>query len=81
MLKAVWGYLSDKLLLPLSDLTRETATEALKKKNVEQDTVEKLMRVIDQCEFARYAPEGSTGSMDKLYEEAMAVISELEEKL
>ena len=81
VLKAVWGYLSDKLLLPLSDLTRETATEALKKKNVEQDTVEKLMRVIDQCEFARYAPEGSTGSMDKLYEEAMAVISELEEKL
>jgi len=81
VLKAVWGYLSDKLSLPLSDLTRETAAETLKKQNVEKDTIEKLIRVIDQCEFARYAPESSTGPMDKLYEEAVSVISELEEKL
>ncbi len=81
VLKAMWGYLSDKLSLPLSDLTRETASEALEKHGIDKDAIERLMRVIDQCEFARYAPEGSAGPMDKLYGEAVAVISELEEKL
>ena len=81
VLKAVWGYLSDKLTLPLSDLTRETAFEVLKNRNIDKDSIEKLMRVIDQCEFARYAPEEKEGPMDKLYQDAVSVISELEQKL
>ncbi len=81
VLKALWGYLSDKLTLPVSDLTRESAAQALEKRNVDKDSVEKLLRVIDQCEFARYAPEGSAGPMDKIYQEAVEIISELEEEL
>ena len=41
----------------------------------------RLIRVIDQCEYARYAPEGASGGMDKLYEETVEIISELEQKL
>jgi hypothetical protein len=81
VLKAVWGYLSDKMLLPLSDLTRESAARALEERGITKDMIERLIRVIDQCEYARYAPEGESGAMDKLYEEAVAIISELEQKL
>ena len=81
VLKAVWGYLSDKMLLPLSDLTRDTAARALGERGVSKDLIERLIRVIDQCEYARYAPEGASGGMDKLYEETVEIISELEQKL
>ncbi len=81
VLKAVWGYLSDKMLLPLSDLTRDTAARALEEKEISKDLIERLIRVIDQCEFARYAPEGESGAMDRLYEETVEIISELEQKL
>ncbi len=82
VLKALWGYLSDKMLLPVSDLTRETAARALEERGVSKDLIERLLRVIDRCEYARYAPEGgSDAAMDKLYEETVAVISELEQKL
>ncbi len=81
VLRAMWGYLSDKMLLPLSDLTRESAAAALESQGISKDLIERLLRVIDQCEFARYAPEGESGAMDKLYKEAVEVISELEEKL
>ncbi len=81
VLKAVWGYLSDKMLLSLSDLTRDTAARALGERGISKDLIERLIRVIDQCEYARYAPEGASGGMDKVYEETVAIISELEQKL
>ena len=81
VLRAMWGYLSDKMFLPMSDLTRERAAAALESRGVGKDLIERLMRVIDQCEFARYAPEGDTGAMDKLYKEAVEIISQLEQKL
>jgi hypothetical protein len=81
VLKAMWGYLSDKLYLPPSDLTRDTASRTMEKYHIDKDSVEKMLRVIDQCEFARYAPEEASGPMDTLYREAVAVISELEDKL
>ena len=82
VLKALWGYLSDKMLLPVSDLTQETAARALEERGVSKELIERLLRVIDRCEYARYAPESDAGAaMDKLYEETVAVISELEQKL
>lgn len=80
-LKALWGYLSDKLGLPVSDLTREKAEKMLKSYGISSELIEQLIFVLDQCEFARYAPEGKKLQNDKLYREALEVISTLEQKL
>ncbi len=76
--KATWLYLSDKLNIPLSALSRETATEAMSTRKV-PDTVQKhLDDVIWECETALYASGGSQ-KMAYIYDEAIKVISDLED--
>lgn len=76
--KAIWLYLSDKLSIPLSGLSRETATEAMSKRNVPADVQKKLEDVIWECENALYASGGSR-QMSDTYEDAVKVISNLED--
>lgn len=70
VIKALWGYLSDKLSIPVADLNREKASAALLEKGISQETVAKLMKVIDDCEFARYAPAAFSGTMNEIYDGA-----------
>ncbi|MCD6011282.1 MAG: hypothetical protein K0Q79_1144 [Flavipsychrobacter sp.] len=76
--KAIWLYLSDKLGIPLSSLSRETATIAMNNRNVPEAIQRNLENVIWECETALYATGGSK-QMAHTYEEAIKVISELEE--
>jgi hypothetical protein len=78
ILKAIWGYLSDKLNIPLSDLTRESAVEALRERSIREEQITKLVSVLDACEFARYAPASSGSEAEKLYEDASNFISSVE---
>ena len=77
--KAIWLYLSDKLSIPLSSLSRETATEAMKTRKVNDATQKSLENVIWECETALYATGGSK-QMAHTYEEAIKVISDLEDE-
>ena len=77
-LKALWGYLSDKLLLPLSELTRENVAAELKKYGADDDLTDRTIRIVDTCEFARYAPSQSDEAMDTLYAETLEVIGKME---
>lgn len=81
VLKACWGYLSDKLLIPLSGLNRDNARKALLEKMVGEESVNKLMDVIEQCEYARYAPASSAGDMDRIYGDTINIITEIEQKI
>lgn len=81
MLKAYWGYLSDKLNIPLADLSRDTIREVLEKKNVSADVIAAFIGVVDLCEFARYAPEAGQIQMESEYENAIGIISKLEQQI
>ncbi len=70
VIKALWGYLSDKLSIPVADLNREKAASALLEKGISQDVVSELMKIIDDCEFARYAPAAFNGTMNEIYDGA-----------
>jgi hypothetical protein len=74
VIKALWGYLSDKLSIPLADLNREKASSALLEKGISQDVVSELMKIIDDCEFARYAPAAYSGTMNEIYDGAAKVM-------
>jgi hypothetical protein len=76
--KAIWLYLSDKLSIPLSALSRETAAEAMNMRNVPEATQKNLENVMWECETALYASGGSK-QMAITYEEAIKVISDLED--
>jgi hypothetical protein len=76
--KAIWLYLSDKLSIPLSALSRETATEAMNKRKVPASVQQKLEKVIWECETSLYA-SGGTAQMAHVYDEAVQVITELED--
>ncbi|WP_439185721.1 BatD family protein [Carboxylicivirga taeanensis] len=81
VLRALWGYLSDKLTLPLSELSKDNAGEILKQSQVSDEVVTEIMQILDTCEFARYAPASGAGEMDKLYKQTIATISQLENQI
>jgi hypothetical protein len=77
--KAIWLYLSDKLNIPLSSLSKERAEDAMSSRNVPASLQQKMELVIDDCETALYAGIGGTQQMNKTYSDAVEVISKLEE--
>ncbi len=81
MLHALWGYLSDKLSIPLSELSRENATENLSSHHVDQQTVNDFIELLDTCEYAKYAPPTESGQMDLVYGKASEIINKLENKI
>ena len=81
ILKAFWGYLSDKLGIPVADLNRESAVAGLINKNVDQQVITDFEDVIDQCEFARYAPSGGSEARHELYKKAEATMSRFEKQI
>lgn len=78
VLQAVWGYLSDKLSLPLSELTRDNVAAELAKYGASEELITRFMEILDTCEFAQYAPSQSDSAMDKLYEETIDAIGKME---
>ena len=79
--KAMWGYLSDKLSIPVSNLTSDNARLELKEKNISESDVEEFMRIISVCEFARFAPAVETSEMSLMYNSAHRLISNFEQNI
>ncbi len=78
ILKAIWGYLSDKLNIPVSDLTRTNAIAALKEQGIDEDNIDKLSKILDTCEFARFAPSSSGTEAESIYEGTSQFIKSVE---
>lgn len=78
MLKAVWGYLSDKMSIPTSELNRDNVQTILSERGADEELVKAFMDIISTCEFARYAPSQSDAAMDELYEQAVKAIDKME---
>jgi len=80
VLKALWGYLSDKLTIPISELNRDNISENLLKLNIEQSVVSEFINILDQCEFARYSPASAHDTlMANVYEDASKIIGQFEQ--
>jgi len=76
--RAILGYTSDKLNLSLSDMSRDKIEESLILRNVKEDNIHQLLSLIEQCEYARYAPDPGGDNMDKNYSKALDLISSME---
>ncbi len=81
VLKAMWGYLSDKLNIPVADLSKDTSKEALVRNNIDEELMNTFYYIIDNCEYARYSPEHESEEMHELYDKAVRTIIKLQQKL
>jgi len=79
VLKALWGYVSDKFNIPLADLSRDKVYEVAALHNISVDIVDEMMKILDHCEFSRYAPAQGSGQMQEVYQSAVNVISKFEQ--
>jgi hypothetical protein len=77
VIRALWGYLSDKLNIPMADLSRNTVKETLAEKGIDENIINNFVEVIDNCEFAKYAPASVENQMEQDYDKARQVINKL----
>lgn len=78
VLKALWGYISDKLCIPVSQLSKDNIEAELQKYGVSDELIHRFIDALNECEFARYAPGDESKAMDKVYSVAIDVISQME---
>ena len=78
VLKAVWGYLSDKLNIPGSELNKENIASNLAEYGADQQLVDDIMRLLDDCEFAQYAPSQDDSRIGETYDLACDVMDRIE---
>ena len=81
ILKAIWGYLSDKLNIPVSDLTRNNAITSLIERGIDEDRIKNLTGILDACEYARFAPSASGTEAATIYEGASQFIKSVENSI
>mgnify|MGYP002853728744 CR=1 FL=1 len=78
MLNALWGYMSDKLSIPVSELSKDNINAELEQYGIDEQLRKASIDLIDKCEFAQYAPELASGDMNAVLDEAAGVIDRLE---
>ena len=77
MLKALWGYMSDRLDIPMSNLSKDRIREELFERSVDETQTGEYIRIISECEEAQYSP-ASSARMNEIYREGVSLVSELE---
>ena len=77
MLRALWGYMSDKFNIPVANLTKENVREELHKRGVSSEDSQRFTAIITQCDEAQYSPVESA-RMGDVYSEGVNLISRIE---
>ena len=81
VLKALWGYMSDKLSIPVSELSQENIRQSIEEKAVDKKLVDEFVKLVDTCEYAQYAPAGESVSLEEIYRKSIKIISKLEQEI
>ncbi len=81
VLRALWGYVGDKLNIPVAQLSHDNISSKLAERGVHQSIIDKFIGALDECEFERYAPGDPKGNMNKVYDKAMLAIEKIEEAM
>lgn len=79
--QALWGYISDKLNISRSQLSMDSVKEFMLSKDVSEDIVNEFVDLLNNCEFARFAPGDPSKKMDELYQKGIELITKAEKLL
>lgn len=78
VMRALYGYVSDKLSIPVSALNKDNIREKLTDRLSDIGLIQQLMEALDECEFARFAPAESGNSMAQFYEKVITIIEQVD---
>ena len=81
VMRALWGYIGDKLNIAQAHLNKENISAELEQKQVDQSLTEQFIQTLNQCEYARYAPGNPNENMETVYNSAVDVISRMESNI
>ncbi|MCD8281996.1 MAG: BatD family protein [Prevotella sp.] len=81
VLRALWGYVADKLNIPTGELSRDNVVEKFTLRNIDEAMTASFVEAIDECEYARYAPGEAKGKMDTVYDKAVNAITKIDEMM
>jgi len=79
--KAAFGYVCDKLNIPLSDLTKDNVIEKLRVLKVSEESISLFIKTIQTCEMALFAGKDNADAMNETYQSASDVIAKIEEEI
>lgn len=79
--RAFWGYLSDKMTIPVAELNKDRAAGALLNHKASESVITRFIQILDTCEFERFAPGGGDKKMHEIYDEACDVMSQMEKEI
>jgi hypothetical protein len=78
--RALHNYLKAKLKIETSDFSKDKIVELLNKKEIETNTIQGFIALLENCEAARYSPFSDV-QMQADYETASEVISQMDKQL
>ena len=79
VMRALWGYIADKLNMPQANLNKDNINAALAQQQVDTQLTDEFIKTLNECEFARYAPGNPNENMETVYNSAVNVISKMED--
>lgn len=79
--QALWGYLSDKFSIPMAALSIDSVHEALVRKSVSEEIIAQFTETLNNTEFARFAPGEKMVNMERIYQQALEIITKIEREL
>lgn len=77
--KALLGFVSDKLSMDATDMTKDNISEKLRSRGVSDALADEFVGLLDVCEFARYSPSAGHEAMNAHFESAVSSISAIDD--
>ena len=78
--KALHNFLKSKLSIETSDYTKEKIIILMREKNIQNESINSFIKLIENCEYARYTPSTNV-AISNDYENAVKVISEIDKQI
>ncbi len=78
--KALHNFLKSKLFIETSDYSKEKISRLLYSKDIEKESLELFIKLIENCEFARFTP-ASDVKINNDYENAVKVITKMDKEI
>lgn len=79
--RTLWGYVSDRLNIPVAQLNKQNVANAFRNKNVSEHLADEFLDSLSECEYARFAPAGIENPMQETYQKAMQTIVTIEKEM
>lgn len=81
ILLALNNYLNNKLRISSADNTRENIKQILLSKKVNENNISELIKILETCEYAKFAPGAVSGNLPEVYQNTLNIITSIEEQI